>query len=161
MLGKRSNKNFTKQTASDRFAHAIAKSSLAISTFKGSISSNCCSLAFVSMVASYSCLLIPTRHHTSLTSRSVLKPGLATYAVTNEGYRMVSSKYFWRAVLLETFTSSSRPSYFSPDDITVPNAFLLMFEPIINSFRFSCMFCLSCHAIKYPLAEFPAFNIST
>ena len=107
-VGIRSTTNLTEQSAYFRLCvpgyfqsayQAIAESSLAINTFRASMSSKCCSLDLVSMVASYSCFLIPTRHHISLICEFILTQ---RYAVTVDGVFMVSSNFFWRAVPLKS-----------------------------------------------------------
>ena len=113
-MGIRSTTSFTKQNASFRFGQAIRELSLAICIFKAPISSSCCSLAFVSTLASYSHFLIPIRHHISLTCKSVLTQGLAMYAITDEGVRMVSSKYFCRATLQEILFRAPKHSHLPP-----------------------------------------------
>ena len=133
--------------ASFLFAQAIAEASLAISTFKAPISSTCCSRllrAFVSMVASYSHFLIPIRHHTNLTCKSVLTQGLVMYTINDEGVGIVSSKHFWRAVFQEILFRSFKPFSFALDDVTVPSSFLFRFECVIKYFNYYAW--LACRA---------------
>ena len=92
---------------------------------------------------------------TSLTCRTVLTQGLAKYAITDEGVRMVSSKNFCRAALQDVLLRSSKSFSFASDDITVTYSFLFRFEPVINSCRYSLLrsFSLS----PFSLAPFDHF----
>ena len=74
----------------------------------------------------------PVRHHTSLTCSFELTHGLARYSVTVEGVCIVSSKYFWWAVLQEILTSCSRPSSFASDDITVHTLSFSVLNPSLT-----------------------------
>ena len=111
-------------------------------------------------MASYSALFIPNRHYFNFTCKSVFTHGMARYAISVDGVFMVSSKYFWRFVLQKIFINCTQPFSLALDDITVPYSFLLRIELVPSSFKFSCVACVSCHAIRCPLSEFLAFNIS-